>query len=136
MKGRLVILWIAAAVLVLGTARLLRVEPPRYVFTPLTSEPLPELCSFRRLFGIDCPGCGMTRSFIFASRWQWPDAWASNPAGALLFASITLSIPWRLVQWLQSRRGRWVPSSTIIEAGWLTAVAIVMMLQWSLKIIS
>jgi hypothetical protein len=136
MNGRLVILWIAAAMFAIATARLLRVEPPRNVFTPFASEPLPELCSSRRLFGIDCPGCGMTRSFIYASRWRWLDAWASNPAGALLFASIALSIPWRLVQWIQSHRGRWAPTSTIMEAGWLTVIAIVMMLHWSFRILT
>lgn len=134
MNGRFVIAWIAAAVMIIATARSLRVEPPRSVFLPFGSEPLPELCSFRHMLGIDCPGCGMTRSFIFASRLQIANAWNSNPAGALLFTSILLSIPWRFAQWFCLRTGRPFRSPAFVEAGWLTVVAIIMMLQWTFKV--
>jgi len=135
MNGRIVIAWIAAAVIIIATARSLRVEPPRSVFLPFGSDPLPELCSFRHMLKIDCPGCGMTRSFIFASRFQCSNAWNSNPAGILLFASIVLSIPWRLTQWFCFRMGRPFRSPPFVEAGCLTVIAIIMMLQWTFKIL-
>jgi len=127
------IVWVTALMLLIAVARTLRVEPPRSVFLPFSSVPLPELCAFYRQFAIDCPGCGLTRSFVYGSQLQWSDAWKSNPAGALLFASVMLLIPWRLTQWFFTRHGRSSLSTVRIEAGWLTIIALVMMLHWCFK---
>ena len=49
-------------------------------------------CPFRRLLGLSCPGCGMTRAWLCALRGQWQSAlayhrlfWAGPPL-ILLFA--------------------------------------------------
>jgi Protein of unknown function (DUF2752) len=121
---------------ILLTARLLRMESTRQVIVPLIECELPELCNFRRIFGIDCPGCGMTRSFILASRLQYLDAWRMNPAGALLFVSLALSIPLRLWQWFRVRQGNAVRSTLKFEAGWLVVIVCVMMFRWMVVTIS
>src|SRR5574344_1220535 len=36
-------------------------------------------CPFISLFGIPCPGCGMTRAFIALSRLDIPGAFSANP---------------------------------------------------------
>jgi hypothetical protein len=125
--------WIAGVTAVLLAARLLTVDGVQGVRFSWIDYRLPELCSFRRMFGADCPGCGMTRSFIYASRFQWMNAWMLNPAGTLLFLSLALSIPLRLVQWTQARRGDAIPSTLSIEAGCLVVIALVMMLNWGYK---
>ncbi len=40
---------------------------------------LPELCLFRRLFDVACPGCGMTRAMISLSNLEFARALALNP---------------------------------------------------------
>jgi hypothetical protein len=41
-------------------------------------------CWFRQRFGVPCPFCGMTRSFLLALHAQFNSAWQLNPAGLLL----------------------------------------------------
>ena len=42
-------------------------------------SPVP-FCLVKTLTGLDCPGCGMTRAFLFISRGRFADAVALNPA--------------------------------------------------------
>ena len=58
--------------------------------------PIPELCVFRRLMDMNCPGCGLTRSFVFLGHGQLSDAWRMNPVGPLLYFVVVSQIPWRL----------------------------------------
>lgn len=36
-------------------------------------------CPFRRVFSVDCPGCGVTRACLLALRGDFADAWALHP---------------------------------------------------------
>ena len=42
-------------------------------------------CMLKLQFGIDCPGCGLTRSLSCAVRGMWQDAWHYNAFGLPLF---------------------------------------------------
>lgn len=55
---------------VLGAAA---VHPARGLGVPL--------CMLKLHFGIDCPGCGITRSLSCSVRGMWQDAWQYNPFG-------------------------------------------------------
>lgn len=46
-------------------------------------------CSFLRVTGLPCPGCGLTRSVVAAFRGDLATAWALNPLG-ILFALLFL----------------------------------------------
>ncbi len=41
-------------------------------------------CTFKQIFGIPCPNCGMTRSVLMSLHGQFGDAFRLNPAGPLL----------------------------------------------------
>ncbi|MCI0361992.1 MAG: DUF2752 domain-containing protein [Planctomycetaceae bacterium] len=99
-----VILVICVGVLVLSL--LLSVREETQVLVPVLGVPLPELCMFRRLTGLGCPGCGMTRCFISLAHGDLRMAWHYNPAGPLLFAMLAFQIPFRLVQLARIRSGR------------------------------
>ncbi|MBI4411783.1 MAG: DUF2752 domain-containing protein [Deltaproteobacteria bacterium] len=51
---------------------------------PEQVAPIP-LCGFKYLFGIDCPGCGLTRSFLAIARGDILDAFHYNAAGPLIY---------------------------------------------------
>lgn len=60
---------------------------------PATVEDGPVLCPFRRLTGLECPGCGSTRAWVHAVHGQWGEALAANPFGlALLLAAVALVV--------------------------------------------
>ena len=50
-------------------------------------SPLP-LCLFKGLTGFDCPGCGMTRAFIFISHGRFADAVSMHPASIPAYAIV------------------------------------------------
>src|SRR4051794_26869823 len=87
-----VLLGLALGVVVLSMVLSLGDEPGQ-VLVPLLNRPLPPLCQLKMLTGLDCPGCGLTRSFIAMGHAQWRDALRFNPAGPLWFILIAGQIP-------------------------------------------
>src|SRR5205807_2633311 len=73
------------ATLVVCLTFVLRVRPDGRVALPgLAEYPLPETCLSQLWFGRKCPGCGLTRSFIFLAHADWPASWRLHRLGWLL----------------------------------------------------
>src|SRR5262245_22769054 len=79
--------WLLVAVVVLSIAAVCRV-PEAAVTLPGMATPLPEICLSRRLLGLDCPGCGLTRCFVALAHGEMARAWRFNPAGLLWFVAL------------------------------------------------
>ena len=75
---------------------------PSTGFLHLGPLEIPELCTWRRWFGVQCPGCGLTRSFVFMGHGQPLAAFAMNKLGPFLFLVVASQIPYRL--WRIARR--------------------------------
>jgi hypothetical protein len=60
-------------------------------------------CTFRALFDIPCPSCGMTTSFSHFTHGNLRQAFRANPGGGLLAIVCLLQIPW---SWWSVFRGR------------------------------
>ncbi|MBF0607393.1 MAG: DUF2752 domain-containing protein [Magnetococcales bacterium] len=86
------ILVLCLSVLVLS--RILYVEDGCAV--SLNGMTLPSICAFKNLFHINCPGCGLTRSFISISRMHLDKAWQYNRAGIVVYVFVILQIPYRM----------------------------------------
>ncbi len=48
----------------------------------------PVLCPFRALTGLPCPGCGLTRSWVYAVHGRWEDSVLAHPFGLLTIALV------------------------------------------------
>lgn len=60
---------------------------------PAGIEDGPIICPFRLLTGLPCPGCGLTRSWVYGVHGQWGDSFASHPFGLpLLVAVLVLAV--------------------------------------------
>ena len=69
--------------------------------------PLGGACLFRRLTGLACPTCGMTRSVVLSLHGHLAAAFRMNPAGilwVLAVAAIGAALLW--LGWRQRRAGR------------------------------
>jgi len=114
---------------------LLHTDGPTDVVVPWVDVTIPPTCSMQSTLGIDCPGCGLTRSFISLAHGNLSASVAFNPAGVLLFAIALFQIPYRILQLLRIHNGKpeWdlSRSATVI---WIVVVA-VMLLQWIPKIL-
>jgi hypothetical protein len=128
------VVWLALCSGVLVLASLLSVRGTTQVVLPVLGLPLPELCMMRRMWGIDCPGCGITRCFIALAHGDAASAWSYNPAGLWLFAIMAFQIPFRTYQLCRIRRGRAevVLSGTVQVA--LGAFAVALIAQWALRL--
>ncbi len=88
---------LAASIAVLALAfALVEVPGGRVAVRGLTHDPLPPSCVTRSLFGVRCPGCGLTRSFIHLAEGDWRASWRSHRLGGLFAAALIFQIPYRL----------------------------------------
>lgn len=72
-------------------------DDQRVAVTGLSQFPLPELCQSRVWLRMDCPGCGLTRSFIHFFHGRWDASFQRHRFGWLLAVLTVLQIPYRLV---------------------------------------
>jgi hypothetical protein len=88
------------------------VGPGREVFLPGVGT-IPETCTLHARLGIDCPGCGLTRSFIHLAHGDLRAAWSLNPVGLLMFAFVAAQIPLVIsLLWCNRARGNFVHSGS------------------------
>jgi hypothetical protein len=120
---------------VVALAAVLSVRNETQVIVPVLGQPLPELCLARRLTGLGCPGCGMTRCFIALMDGDLAAAWNFNSSGFLLFGLMAAQIPFRSIQLWRIHRGlpelQTSPAAQIL----LGCLAVWMIAQWLLRVI-
>jgi hypothetical protein len=126
--------WLAA-IGVLAAAVILEVSDETTVTVPVLNYTLPELCYWRTMFGMDCPGCGLTRCFISAAHGDVAAAWHYNPMGLLLFAAVVVQIPFRPWQlWrLATRRGE---LRTLELPYVMLGLSVLLIVQWFWRLLA
>lgn len=86
---------ISVAAIILSFLLVIRSDG-RVALSFLPGLPAPETCFAKSGFGIPCPGCGLTRSFISLAHGDWAGAWGFHRLGWLLAAATVVQIPYRL----------------------------------------
>jgi hypothetical protein len=82
--------------LILAAAPLLKVLPDERVAIRGTEARLPPSCPSKVIFHFDCPGCGLTRSFVHIAHGDWESSLRVNRVGWLIMLAASLQIPYRL----------------------------------------
>lgn len=96
----------------------------------LPREGLPGLiCWWKEVFHFDCPGCGLTRSFVAIANGQFFEAISYNPAGPLLFAGAVVALLQR-VSLLSLGRELYARNREDQFFAWVLAV---LCLSWAIK---
>jgi len=105
------------------------------VVLPFINRPLPELCMLRRMTGMTCPGCGLTRCFISLAHGDLASAWSYNPAGIWFFGVVALQVPYRSYQLWRISRGR--RELDLLGAGQvaLGVFAVALVGQWLVRLL-
>ncbi|HEV3120150.1 MAG TPA: DUF2752 domain-containing protein [Gemmataceae bacterium] len=103
MRRHYEMLLIACAVLVLALLFEVRADE-HVVVAGLPDYPLPPTCLSRECFGVRCPGCGLTRSFVHLAHGNWSAAWQAHRLGWLLMAALLAQFPYRIVAMIRGGR--------------------------------
>ena len=128
------VIMLAVALPVLGLSFLLNVQGPSDVVIPWLQLPLPPTCGMQRTFGLDCPGCGLTRSFICLAHGDLNASLAFNPGGILVFGLVLFQIPYRLVQLGRIWSGRPAWNLTTFSLWMWSLIGLVLLTQWIVKL--
>ena len=125
--------WIAVAIVGLSFTLRIRADQ-RVELLGLSGLAAPEMCGSRIWFGLDCPGCGLTRGFIRLASGDWSGAIALNRVAPLLAFAVLAQIPFRL-----AKRLGWTPARRFAESpwpqanGWVLIAALIG--NWLLKLL-
>ena len=114
----------------LALARALAEATPAAVH--VAGHAMPVICPSRLLFGVNCPGCGMTRSVLLTLGGDLRGALGVNPAGPFLVIALILLAVQLL---LAARAPEGSPSVTQRLRPWASlyvgVVLSVMLIQWA-----
>jgi hypothetical protein len=127
-------LWIGGPGLVLLAAATMRNGSGRNVLIPWWDIPLPETCTLYSRFGIDCPGCGLTRGFIYLAHGDPISAWELNPLSWLLFAYIAVQIPIAMAR-ACGVSSHWLQCVIGVNQWGLPAIMLLMVLRWGMNLV-
>ncbi|MFN3189609.1 MAG: DUF2752 domain-containing protein [Aureliella sp.] len=128
--------WFGGALLVLIGALMLEVRGGDLVALVGTDFTMPETCSLRGRFGIDCPGCGLTRSFIYIAHGDFRSAWTLHWVAPIIFAYVLIQLPialWYGVQTASHRREN-VGYRRVIwfNERFLVVIALLLLARWGM----
>jgi len=84
---------------------------------------LPYTCMTRQVFGVNCPGCGLTRSFVLLTHGRARESFTAHRVGPLLYLFFVVQVFFRVHclrnigrplsrRWLWVQR--WFPLSVIV----------------------
>lgn len=122
--------FLAMSALVIIASFTFRVRDGQEVIVPIVNVALPGTCTFRRLTGVPCPGCGLTRSFISLGHGQLLAAWRYNPAGFVFFTLVAFQIPYRIYQIRRIRSGRDSHRFEYLDNWFLVLLVAALVVQW------
>jgi hypothetical protein len=122
--------YLVLAIVVLFLSRTLEVSDQHRVVVPVFGVTLPESCTFQRITGAGCPGCGLTRCFICLAHGRVPQAWSYNPGGLFFFAVVVAQIPYRLMLVYRIHRHRDRFQLTRLANVVVCSLAAVLVGQW------
>jgi hypothetical protein len=96
---------------VIAVAVVLRVYPDQSIgYRFDETHRLPRTCIFRERLGFDCPGCGLTRSFVHLFHGDFSASQAAHRCGWLLALAVVFQLPYRIVaiRRLSADRNQWL----------------------------
>ena len=86
---------VATTVVILAMVLQVR-NDQRVVLRSLPGYPIPESCVSKVWFNCECPGCGLTRSFIHLAHGDWSQSLRTHRVGWLLAFAVLAQFPYRL----------------------------------------
>lgn len=128
------LLWLVGSLSVLLLASVLTIGPERRVYLPGIILPLPESCAMYSQFGLDCPGCGLTRSFIHFADGNLSAGIRLNPAGIVIFLYVVSQIPASILRLYTGAHSRSSIAWARLNEMALIALPCLTLVQWFVRL--
>lgn len=119
------------AIVVVGLAFALNVHDDRVALAGLSDYPLPHLCMSRSMFGVTCPGCGLTRSFVHLAHGDWQASWRAHRLGWLMAAIVLFQIPYRA--WMLAGHRDGLPPRVVQV--FAVAIVVLLIINWGIGLV-
>lgn len=123
-------LWVA--VLVVAAALVLEVpSADRVEVSGFRGIPMPGLCLSKSLFGVECPGCGLTRSLVHFFHGDFGASWRAHRIGWIMAIAVLLQFPYRIAALVRRDDyplGKWGPMAfgyaliVLLVGNWLVGL--------------
>lgn len=138
--GYAAVFWFGGVTMVLLMAAFLNVGPANSVVFPWLNLTLPETCTSRALLGFECPGCGLTRSFVLIAHGDWTTAWRLNWVSFFVFGYALMQLPLALTHGCLSEIERksqaWYRRWIWLNERLLIALAVLLLLRWTWRLLT
>lgn len=115
-------LWVSLAVLCLAFATYMLRETGGAGWMPG--------CFFKKVTGLDCPGCGMTRATYATLHGRIGDAFRFNPVGMVLLPLALVGLGIEVIGWV---RGKPLPFRLNPGRWGATIVAVIVIVFWIVR---
>ncbi len=89
------------------------------------------ICAFHNVFGLPCPGCGLTRSFVSMGHGLFMESYRWHPLGPVLFV---MAIIYFLASLLFIKKLPPLKIDSRLQVGALLSLALVMFVFWGLRL--
>ena len=127
-------LMLVVVTIVVALSFLLQVRPDQRVeFRWWPDLPLPHLCISRTAFGVECPGCGLTRSFIHLAGGRWRESFEIHRVGWVLALAVLAQFPYRLYRIWHDRHTQ--PSNSRFPMLFGNGLVVLLIANWLADII-
>src|SRR5688572_30565875 len=88
---------LAVALFIVAASFALQLHGSETVALPWLNMDIPSMCGSRSLLGIECPGCGLTRSFIALAAGDVQASLQFNRVGWLMAFAVLAQFPYRIL---------------------------------------
>lgn len=111
-----------------------RFEPKVSASPTLFGFNLPSMCPCREIFGVNCPGCGLTRSFVLLAHGHIGESLRYHRLGIVLYGVFGWQAIFRIC--CIARRSRPIPHSLLTLQRVVPAVVIVLLIvNWAVNLL-
>ena len=112
-----------------------RFEPKVSASPTLFGFNLPSMCLSREIFGVNCPGCGLTRSFVLLAHGHIGESLRYHRLGIVLYGVFGCQALFRIC--CIARRSRPIPHSLLTLQRVVPAVVIVLLIvNWVVNLLA
>jgi hypothetical protein len=95
---------------------------------------IPNFCIIQQLTHFDCPSCGLTRSLISFSKFNFIEGVKYNPLGLIIYIILLFQIPYRIFLLLNTKN-TFILRKRFNKEYWALVFSLILLINWMLKII-